>query len=1713
MIQINKTFFQFTKLLAIVVMLIGVSNTVWAGGLHSTYTGWPINGSRHYSKVEVEKSHIAAGTVYVYTADKPTGETLSAEDNCNNHTYVDYVAFSSSDKHEYNLSVTDNGKYLWVGWYLVDGDSEIQETKEANHTTSVTAISTNSQKPTTKKYKAKWLLPTVASVDLSNKNITIYEKTSQTQPITFSLVDDVSKDNFTLSATPNPPFASTTVTYETGSYSTGLQYTPTGVHTAYQSSYMTSELTANVGTLTLKSNYTGAGTASSKSFTWTVREDYTPWFEMQNTECVFASVTVGTPSTSISEGTISPSITTWNYAAKQAYPTMDEGDDPTSPEDNKLVEGTIWKIKLTNNPNNIFTIDATKTEGEDEEGWYKVTKNQLTIANQTLITFTPPLNATTDDVYTATLNVKCEYYDAVGNIIPALQKNGNDWGNELLQTVTLKGEAMLVPSILLNNKEEESVAFDAVVCGSTPLKYSNGTEVTAKDITYITNISAEDLQQSITGDGKDYFDIDVDREEAKISVTLKSNITPGTHSATLTISGTYVDKDENGEETTGIKTATLTITANVILANPVLSGYAGNATAHLEWDAIAGATEYDLYYQRGSTINVGEGTRESTTSTSLDLSELENTREYAFILVAKNGTLTSVSNVLILRPDNIPNTIDYKNRITSLYTGTDHDLSKNNGIHPKNGEFPYMTKRKVDVSAAFDANTEEALFDYVVIFATTNGTENEDQGYDDVSYTTAKTPCYVYQRTDDITYTLKKLRGSDPSYEMNNANKHPYFTIPDDNDDDEYDGFSIPADGLSIYMTGYCPYASTGSTWKENAVMHITGSSETKVDIYLDNAQIFARPKKNNGTVEIGLDEKEGGDPEEPTIMQNWLDATNGFMKGSGAVFAFTSTNYGFAPKIHIARYNTLKSHYGVTLNNYVQLKIDGKNNTFYGEYKQYSSPIQCLPTSLNTPVNLTIDDVWPFNMRMNGSLKLETSHTDAPLVDLGLSESSMSFAGGKITLQNNNGVSVASHNIHIRTDNITTSKGSGNQSTTIYGASTAANQNSGTKATHSGGKEMGDITVRFADGTYSSTTTLTVPTQTIVEGGSYNCTFATTMYNSLDTETRKPLTLIPTDIPSTVATVNENNGVAMFTDGLNSFKDLMDYIYPNANWKDQDNPKHYASLSTYYDGANKSYGYSSLTPDAENKVYLMLPKEGQPTVKKWAISGPDFTATTGDKRTNQQTENTIHCTSQKENNFGKTYNMLYMETDGYTQSAVADGSGYEMSYGEGENKISATITSNCATAQIKNSYEYIISDRVYIMKPLVATDWMLFCPPFDVANVYIVEAYPEKQLIEDYKGDNKVSIPAANIQAARKAQAQRFMDLYVYWYNYGELQGGSDYFYDEANDALGQFIMDWAEYETKRGKDGVAVTGNAYQPVINKLQHFMGYEDSAYPEGMHWWDANYFLYESVGAWTPTTSGDYTPTWNEVKKPSKDNNAIMKAGKVYAMNFPYNVIGGHNPNTTWDYWTGKYIIIESTKRPKGHTIKGGSYDMQGIKTTDANKAWMCGNPTFTALSVTASDENQVYTVENNYGGTTIDGTDTTIVVNSYTMIRNENGGISIPSTKGFVLANPPAPVNMRARSINYKSGEVEYEKIDNPDDDNPGLGSGVPTIMNGMTLIVEPTSEGLTITPIKEQHVMLFDADGKMIFSKHLSAEENVTLPTGVYVVRGEYEQVKAIKK
>ncbi len=1704
MIQFNKTIFQLTKRLVLVVTFISLSSTTWAGGFHGGVLGWIGDGrGTHTSTVTVQASNPAAGSVYVSTSNIPQNDDetynveglgSSANQYCTDELYG-ILAFDDYDEHVYYVAAIPNANtnYLWDGWY--DGSTKIL----TSSVSALPAIDADPNKDNTKDntvsktYIARWLCPTVQSVSPISKEKTINNKTPYEEPVNFTVTEALSNENFTYS-TSNNNFGYKDISLVGETLAIKYTYTPTGVHTAHNQNvtWYSGPATPNVGTLTLTSNYRGsAEKPSAKSFTLTVKEDYTPWFEMTNTEVTFENTLPGISTSNLANNAkLEPNSTTWNYAASQGIPTTDEGTDPNSSDDDKLVNGCIWTLWIDGTNADCFSINGTP----DENGKYHPANGKP------IVTFTPPIEVNADqNNFTATLHITCEYYDAEGNIIPALDKNGETWNNTKLErTVTLNGEAIVTPSVLIGNSTKATILFDNVVCG-TPLKYSDGSDVEIKSISYITNI--ENLTDTFPQEDQ-YITIMPDRSTTKtISALLSGDITPGTHTATFKTEGIVDGHDYS---------ATLTVTANVILATPVLSGYAGNASAHLEWEPISGATGYTLYYQQGETIIVGQGTSvDCNTNTTAEIS-LENDKLYSFIVVAEydnNTALNQESNVITLRPTNFPEIITYANRVTTLNTGTDQDGAIDGSNHP------YMTKRKVDVTAAFsNEETKIALFDYLVIFGETKfGTGSHTPT--STASSSATTPCYIYEKqSDNKSYKIRKINNAN-DVEMNKDNKHPGLSNIDATKDADKK--------LSIYFTGFCPFASTGNTWDENAVVHIIGNSETQVDIYLDNAQIFARPKNNNGTKTISLADAF------PTFTTN----TGGYMNGSGAVFAFSSDvtcNVG----IHICGNNILKSHDGITTSGtYTQtfeLGLIGKEytNKFNGTYTQKSSPIQVLPTAFSTHINLQIDDIWPDKKLQNGVLKLQTNDASTSLIDLGNENSRITFEGGQIKFDNSENIILASYKKSIRTDEkvlIATGTGKNDvdeveQIRTIYGvtsASTTPDQD--TQASHdvNTGKLLSTASsVSFKDGTFTATKTLTVPAETKIDGGSYpSCEFATTMENTYGKELHK----IPANITSDVATID--NGLAVFTDGLIGFKKLMDNVYPDANWHDETTElgAHFASLSTYYDGANRSYGYSSLAPDAENTVYLMLPKDGDPTIKQWAVSGPAFEATIEGTTTSLQGDPIkIHCTSQTEaNTFGKTYKMLYVETDGYTASAIpantAEGNKYQLSYSTSSDKtITATITSDFAPAVINNQKNYIVSDKVYMMKPIVATDWMLFCPPFDVANIYIIEAYPEAQLIKDFattpdKNGNITSIKTPEeIAAARKAQSQRWMDLYLWWWNYANTGTNAEDFF--AEDGYGSFVDSWMEYEQER----TGAANAAYTPVIDKLCHFMG-KEATYPGGLAWYNAaHYYLYESNGAWQKV--GDkYETTWNTVITYPDGTNAIMKAGKVYALNFPYNTIGGHNPNTTWDYWTGKYILIESTTKTNGHTIRGAEYDMIGIKSTeDGKNAWLCGNATFADKSITDTDADQVWTVKNYYGGSNLE--DETIAVNTHTVERqNANQTVSLKPTQSFLLASPTAQANMIAKTINYRTGEIIYEKLEDP---NTGdIETGLPTILNGMTLIVEPTSEGLTITPIKEQQVMLFDAGGKMIFSKHLSAEENVTLPTGVYVVRGEYEQVKAIKK
>ena len=1709
----------FTKRLALGVFMACISISSFAGDIHT---------DDHKSTLILRKNYSAAGEVYAHYTEitddlinqgKVTNQvTYSCQDKYN----VTILGFNlhgatdAEDSHVHKIRAImspDEYDYLWDGWYP-EGETSAFSMETSVDARAIDATANNGNVEVT--YEARWLLPAISGVT-DDINETTYSREPIEKDVVFNVTETKAIDNFDYNPSMGEGFSviknEASLEQRSGTVTLKLRYNPTGIHTAYDSDVPsdvnTEKYSPSRCSYEVTSKYHGteddrSNKILSKTFEWIVNEDYTPWFDMLSAECVFSPVVPGQSGTTIASGSIAPDASDWNYAASQAAPELNEGEDNISDEDDFYQNGCVWKIKLTNNANNYFSIDNGLTA--DADGYYTVPIEKLTDTHQSLITFTPPVEGnTTSSVYTATLNVKCEYYDEVGNVIYSKEKSGLGWSDsQLVRTVILTAHPLLTPSILLDNSENATLNFNDVVCGA-PLKYADGSAVANKTISYITNI--DDIEETI--DGSEYFVISPNKENKRVTVSLKDNVVPGTHTATLTVTGNYT---EEGSSELKTKTSTLTITANVILANPVLIGYAennesaGTGEAVLEWTPVVGATKYVLYYTEGGTINAGEGTEvDCGTGSTTRITGLTYDKTYAFVVVAKYNeqqkVLDASSNVLLLYPTNIPSKIMYANRVTPLYTGTKHTGE----VHPKSGTFPYKTKRKVDVSAAFDAETQKALFNYIVIFALTTGA---DKGtHDEVTYGNARTPCYLYARSgDEMSYDLLS------EYQMNNNAKHPNFTFD--------------ASVGSVYVTGYCPYASTGTTWEENAVMHITGNGSQSFDLYLDNAEIYARSKGGeNKTTTAEMSAK----------FPTFSTTEGGYMQGSGAVFAFTSTNGAFCPKIHLLGESLLQSCDGITLcgkydydksGNWWESKYD---NDFCGTYTQASSPIQLLPCNLNASVYIYIDNRWKTSVSENlalGKLDLRVNAgSTAPLIDLGNEYSKVYFDGGYINFENTDGRQIAAYRKCVRTDaKIQTENTDISQERIIYGASTASTsyngQNSNTSASHDGNANKLLATencVAFNDGTFAATKPIKVHDNAEIQinGGSYICDFA---HSSIINGYGKPVQKIEVSkdvITDEMASIE--NGLLVFKNGMVGFRKLLDKIYPETNWLDGvvNGHNHYASLSSYFDGATRNYGHSSLVFDSNNKIHLMLFKEGERTIKPWVVSGPQFTGEVANNNVTQGNAVTVYCPNKQVTDvFGKTHRILYAETDSYTSDAI--NSGY----------ICNGLTINdidFSTPVVENASEYIVSDKVYMMKPIVATDWMLFCPPFDVANIYIIESYPEKQLIEDYS-EGKWKIPQENIVDARHAQAQRWMDLYLHWWYFTQKENSiEDFFVGESDYA--SYVDFWMDYEAGRDINGKAPqAGTDYRPVIDKLCHFMG-ENATYPGGQPWYNAaHYYLYESNGSWT-NEGGTYKTAWNIVKTYPNGNNAIMKAGKVYALNFPFNTMGGHNPETTWDYWTGKYILIESTTKADGHTIQGSGVDMLGIKTIgEGEKAWLCGNPSFAITNPLDNNETQeqVWVVQNNRGSSDVEAG--TIEINTHEMVPLASDASSkLRPTQAFLLAKPNERSNMRARTINYQTGEVTYEEIgedenensgnDVNNNDNPGVSTGIPTIMGDVSLLVVPTEEGLILIPRQAQQVVIFTADGKMLFNKYLNAEEHINVPTGVYIVRGEKEQVKAIKK
>ena len=195
----------------------------------------------------------------------------------------------------------------------------------------------------------------------------------------------------------------------------------------------------------------------------------------------------------------------------------------------------------------------------------------------------------------------------------------------------------------------------------------------------------------------------------------------------------------------------------------------------------------------------------------------------------------------------------------------------------------------------------------------------------------------------------------------------------------------------------------------------------------------------------------------------------------------------------------------------------------------------------------------------------------------------------------------------------------------------------------------------------------------------------------------------------------------------------------------------------------------------------------------------------------------------------------------------------------------------------------------------------------------------------------------------------------------------------------------------------------------------------------------------------------------------------------------------------WDYWSGKYIIFEGLGP---QTIEGTNYH-ETIRTSIVvgdGKALVRGNSTLAAM-------------ESNLNGYFIDleGPTPQRFTGPYSNIKD------VDPMDGYILANVtlPSPAPRRIASIDLMSGDVTYEPVDGSENG----ATSTPTISGEREMLVYTVAGGLGVVPVVPQHVSIYNAAGQLVVSQYLTDNTQFALPTGIYLVRGEKDQAKAMVK
>ena len=1052
------------------------------------------------------------------------------------------------------------------------------------------------------------------------------------------------------------------------------------------------------------------------------------------------------------------------------------------------------------------------------------------------------------------------------------------------------------------------------------------------------------------------------------------------------------------------------------------------------------------------------------------------------------------------------------NAKTGLYTGIPDGTRDVNGDGTKD-RYTYHGRNytgykyhEVDVTNAF-ATDGKALFDYLFIFGETKpssgtnitapqtGSANEETNVG----SNAQTPLYVYKKTTNSQgdYVAYQFVGA---AETNSPDK-PTFEGVIDLDDAGTTYIDIQ-DSLRVYITGFCPYATTGYTKNEEGVFLFRGNHESKLDIYLEDCHIFSRNKTKKGNTFYG--NKEGSDIN-----------TDGYTRGSGGVLVFenmqTREQLDLAPmkvSIHTRGNNLLNSNHGCYfgVNAFGQIAMKAA---------QVSSPIHIHMHTKDhakmTKTTLNFDDIWPTavdannevtdSTRTNGFLALKKQNNNAPSIDMGNKHTTVNFYGGRVELQNSQIVS----------DTYKTTLAISHRSG-YFGADDA-----GFQLCYGIGTDSVGGTVNFYDGT--------VTVERMWVDPAYRQYYLMDVKLDVDGDTvRKDGNVVYSDSTSCLRLPKNtyvyggshcsmracqhvtSKGGAPKDGPLGSF--LGQYIYTLQN-TDSVNPQGLAvrlqfpqnltnpSLVDYLTARRREYYLESVSPDASNKLYFWIPDgyggvtaEQDKFMSIWKACMTEIKA-----GISGIAEGSVGGDTPIEPNEEVKY-FLYCQIDKNIHDVISAGTG------EGDDKIysykapievptvaqstfgtytrwAPSRVSDSTQYQVLSDTIYTITDRVYYITNATADLWQTFTAPFDVAKIYVVESYSEEKL-------EKVGTRAEIL----KEQAKHNADFAAF---FGVAMAmGTDKSFEQIYDSY----IEWAIAEDR---DSTGIWDGKGGYTLRSMQELIPYY------GSNWRDANFYLNVNNGKWVISNNDfGFESKWEMLPDTAMADGILLHKGETYSMLFPYCMGCGEDLDSReyWDYWSGKFLIFESPAAPQ--TINGRDFLNETkagnvfTATPDDNEVIVTGNSTFAYLDGTSKNIYKYIPMfkEEFFAP----------ITSSYVLDK------TIYPTTAFLYGDVPTSASGAPARKVTRTGEIIYD--DNGENGNQGSTTGghIPTVGGGNDLYITQTDNGINIAVAAPQNVRVLSSTGAVLYSGMVHTAVDVAIPvTGVYVVTGANEVHKIL--